>query len=373
VARFYGNAELTPLLRFCTLGILLDGISSARAYTALKEMKFHKWAIIGNVGGICGVGITVVLSFFIRGVWALMIGACAESAARCTLSYIICPYFPSRGWNQEAARDLLRFSKRLFGLSFLNLIFARADIFVLAKLFSPAALGLYTMAIYLAQTPTGFIMNMLGQTLLPALSQIQGDTKRTNRILIRVTSMIALLGLPALAFVFFCGRSLLTLVYGSRYAMAAVPLTLACCVALFNIENGQLTIVFYARGLPQLHRRCVVITAIVMSGLIYPFSKWLGLAGGQLACLIAIVAGYLFQIARTRRLIRLDLAEYANTFFLPTLVSFSVVAICLVTHLFAPLVRPLPNIMFGIVGCVLAYSLSLIVLFRNNQKIREGL
>lgn len=63
---------------------------------------------------------------------------------------------PSLRWNKDAARDLLRSSRGLFGLSFLNLIFARADICVLAKLYSPSALGLYTMAIYLVQTPHEF-------------------------------------------------------------------------------------------------------------------------------------------------------------------------------------------------------------------------
>ena len=333
-ASFYGNAELTALLRLSTLGVILGGAESPRAMVAMKEMKFGRLAAIANLGGICGVAITVILSFVIRDVWALVIGACTESAARCILSYVLCPYVPSLRWNREAARELLRFSKGLFGLSFLNLIFARADIFVLAKLYSPAALGLYTMAIYLVQTPTNLIMNTLGQALLPAYSQIQGDTGRTNRILIRVTSMIALLGLPALALVVICGRSLLTLVYGPRYGAAVVPLMLAGCVAVFNLANGQLTMVFYARGLPQLHRRCVIISATVVSVLVYPASKWLGFAGGQLACVIAIVAGYLFQISRTSHLTGLKSSEYAKTYLLPALVSLSVVAFCLATRRF---------------------------------------
>jgi hypothetical protein len=113
--------------------------------------------------------------------------------------------------------------------------------------------------------------------------------------------------------------------------------------------------------------------ACVVCGLVYPCSKWLGLTGGQLARLIAIVAGYLFQVARTRRLTGLNLSEYANTLLLPVLVSFGVAAICLVARPFPPLVRPLPNIMLGVVGCLLAYSLSLVVLRRKNQKIGLGL
>ncbi|MEP6715443.1 MAG: oligosaccharide flippase family protein [Terriglobia bacterium] len=369
VAVFYANAGLTALLRFSTLGVVLAGASSPRAHVAMKEMKFGRLTAIGTFGGIFGVALTLILSFTMRNVWALVIGSCAESAARCLLSFVLCPCLPSPGWDKEAARDLLRFSRGLFGLSFLNLIFARADIFVLAKLFSPAALGLYTMATYLVVTPTSFIMNTLGQTLLPAFSQIQDHPERTNRIVIRVTSLVALLGLPALAFIFLCGRSLLTLTYGPKYSAAAVPLMIAGCVALFNIANGLLTVVFYSLGLPNLHRRSVVIAAVIVAVLVYPLSKWTGPAGGQLACLIAIACGFLFQLARTRRLTGLNLSQYAATLVLPALISFSMLAICLAISSFARLVSPISNMILGFTGCALAYSFILLRFYNRNQKM----
>ena len=76
-------------------------------------------------------------------VWALAIGFGSESAFRCVLSYILYPGFPSITWNRDAIRDLYDFSKQAFGLSFLNLIFSRTDIFVLGKLYPATELGLY--------------------------------------------------------------------------------------------------------------------------------------------------------------------------------------------------------------------------------------
>ena len=74
IAKFYGNAELSPLFRvFSAIGVLLDGAMSSRAFVAIREMKFRKWAIINHGGSILGVLITVGLSFFIRDVWALEI------------------------------------------------------------------------------------------------------------------------------------------------------------------------------------------------------------------------------------------------------------------------------------------------------------
>ncbi len=153
VARIYKNPELTLLMRVATISVIFDGIYSCRAYVALKKMNFSKWTMINSGGGICGIIVTLVLSLLLRDVWALVIGSVSEGAFRCLFSYIFFPYVPSLRWNRQAIRDLLGFSKGLFGLSFLNLAFARTDVFVLGKVFSAAELGIYTMGIYLVQTP----------------------------------------------------------------------------------------------------------------------------------------------------------------------------------------------------------------------------
>jgi len=312
--------------------------------------------------------ITVVLSFFLRDVWALAIGYCSENAARCILSYILCPYRPRFSVDFSALRDLWRFSRGLFGLALLNLIFTRADIFVLAKLFPPEKLGLYSMAIYLVQTPTVFLVAILGQALLPALSRIQTDHGRMNRILLQATSATVMLGLPALVFLAFCGRSLLTLIYGQRYGAGAAALALAACAQFLNILNVQITLIFYAKGLPGLHRRSVAAMAAVVLILTYPLAKGFGLWGGQLACLIAIVVGYLLQVERVRKVTGLRLSEYGKSFLIPAAASLVIAAIWLATGSIGALAQPAPNIIVGILGCLLAYGFAGVLFFRGARE-----
>ena len=276
VARFYGNVELRSLLRVALLGALLEGAMSPRSCLPQKDMKFGRWAAISNGGAVCGVILTVILSFIIRDVWALAIGYCSENAFRCLLSYILCPGLPSFGWDRTAARDLLSYSRGAYGLSFLNLIFTRTDIFVLAKLYSPTALGLYTMAVYFVQTPTGFIQNMVGSTLLPAFAHVQEDHERLNRVLLEATSWLIALGLPVVVVIWLYAPSLLRLTYGARYVKSAGPLVVASAVALLSVLNGVITDAFSALGRPALHRRAVAASAVIMIVAIYPASKMLG-------------------------------------------------------------------------------------------------
>src|SRR5205807_1254647 len=113
---FYRNPELAMLLRVGALSILFSGAMSAQASVALKQMKFKRWAVIYNGGGICGILITVLLSLYLRNVRALAIGFAAEAAAACLLSHLLCPFRPRLRIDRSAAGELLRFSSGIVGL-----------------------------------------------------------------------------------------------------------------------------------------------------------------------------------------------------------------------------------------------------------------
>jgi len=365
IANFYGNPELGPLFRVCALGLLLSGSTSPGLSVAIKQMKFRKVAIVTHGGGLCGVVFTVCLSFYIRDVWALAIGYAGESAACSILSFVLCPFRPRLKWCGAAARDLTSFSKRMIGLSLLNLIFARTDIFVLGKLRTAAELGLYTMAVNLVQTPTSFAMNLLGRTILPALSHVQDNVARMNRVLLTVMSLLMAVGIPALVFVLFCGRPLLTLVYGHRYSTAAGPFVVATAVALVNLLNGQITSVFSAIGRPNLHRWCVAIMAGVMLFLIYPMIAHFGVVGGQLAALVAVVVGFLFQAMRVHEITGLDLSQHRGVLIRAIAVSVCVPAACLGLRWLSVSRQPLGSVVIGASGCLVAYSITAFLLVRQ--------
>jgi len=367
VAHFYGNLELSALLRVTLLGTLFDGAMSPRSILLQKQMKFGRWVAISNLGAICGVVLTVTLSFILRDVWALAIGYCSEYVFRCLLSYILCPGLPSLDWDRHAMRDLYRYSRAAFGLSFLNLVFARTDIFVLGKLYSSTSLGLYTMSVALVQTPSVFLTAMLAQTLFPSFAHVQDDKERVNRILVEVTSWLILLGLPVVVAIYLCGHSLLSVIYGTRYIAGTRPLAVAVMVVFLNTLNVAITCVFSGIGRPELHRRAVAASAIVMIVMIYPACKLFGVVGGQVSALIAVSVSYVLQILRMRVLSRLDLLRYGRAFVPAVLVSAGFLAIGIGARTVGLATRPFANIALSAGACVIAYALCVPAFLRIRQ------
>jgi O-antigen/teichoic acid export membrane protein len=368
ISRFYGIAELSSLLRVALLSTLLEGAMSPRSIVPQKTMKFPRWAAITNGGAICGVLLTVTLSFFLRNVWALAIGSCSENAFRLILSYALCPGLPSFRWDWQAARELLTFSRGIFGLSFLNLIIGRADIFVLARLYSSTALGLYTMAVALVTTPSVFFTSMLGQTLIPALSSVHEDTERLNRILVEISSWLILLGLPAAVSISLCAPSLLRVVYGARYVGAGGPLSIAAAVVFLTVLHATTTCVLFAKGRPALHREAVAATAATMLIAIYPACRFLGPVGGQVAALLSIAVGSLLQLIRLRALTGLKLLRYGAVFLPAALGASGILVVVLASHRLGFATRPVANIALCVGSCILAYALCASALLRALRK-----
>lgn len=371
VAHFYGNAELSALLRVTMLGTLFDGALSPRSILLQKDMKFGRWMVLNNGGAICGVVLTVILSFVLRDVWALAIGYCSENFFRCVLSYILCPGLPLLRWDRHAMQDLFRFSKASFGLAFLNLVFSRTDVFVLGKLYSTTALGFYVMAVALVQTPSSFVTTILGQSLFPAIAHVQADRERVNRILTEVTSWLVLFGLPCVVVIYLCGHSLLSIVYGSGYVVDSGSLVVAAVVVFLNVLNAAITCAFMGVGRPELHRFAVATSAIIMMILIYPACRLLGVVGGQVAALIAIGASYTIQVLRMRRLTGLDLSRYARTFAMPLLLSGGLLAVGLGSRFLGLAIGPIANVVLVAGACVIAYALYVPRFFKTRRG-REG-
>jgi O-antigen/teichoic acid export membrane protein len=359
IGRFYGGVELPALLRVSVLGTVFDAMMSPRAKLAQKEMRFGKLALFMNGGAICGVLVTVALSLALRSVWGLAIGYCSESCFRCLFSYILYPGLSTLGWERHAFLELLRFSKGMIGLSFLNLVFARSDIFVIGKLYSHDQLGIYSMGVNLLLTPACFLITVLSSTLMPILASVQKDGERMRRIVLAGTSWIIVLGLPAIVAVGLCGSSLLTIAYGKQYAAAAGALAVAACVVFINVLNVIFTTLFFSIGRPELHRRAVALSAVIMLVTIYPAVHWLGIVGGQIAALGAILGGYLLQVSRARKIVGRGIVRYAPV-AIPVLVAVSLIVFAIVTAKSLGLAAtPQRSISVALVACMVGYGVCL--------------
>jgi len=368
VLTFY-HMDFPPLiLRISFMGILFDGLQSVKVYLALKKMDYRKWVFIYQGAGVFGVVTTLVLVIFVRNIWALVIGFVAEAAMRCLLSYIFCPYLPRFRFNPGHTRALKKFSLGMFGLPIFYFIFMQADVFVLGKLYSKTALGLYSMASSLAQAPALLISVFINPIMMPAFSEISGERDRVHNVLFRVTRMICYAGFPVVLFCALFGKNILALVFGNVYGAAALPFALILLATLLRTSSAPITTLYFASGRPGLQRRFVIIRAALMVALIYPLAHAFGLAGAALAGLLSMAVSYGFQIRQMRNVNGLDVAGYFGILLRGGALSLPVLGVwALLPDVKVSL---LPQLCLAAGACLIAYGL-LFGLFRKSLFTRQ--
>ncbi|MFH1717494.1 MAG: oligosaccharide flippase family protein [Planctomycetota bacterium] len=326
ISSFYNKPELQSLLRVAFLAVVFRSFLSPRAHVLEKEYKFGRSVFLVQGSAILGAIISVALAWVMRSIWALVIGFVAEMAILCILSFIFVPFRPRFTLHRGSLRELMKYSRGMFGLPILTAISFQAPILILGKVIPEDLLGFYYYSALLAYMPIDLHMRIISPVLLPAFSDKQDNEPALCRGLLQTTRWTAFLVLPLIAFMICCAGEILSLAYGSKYVAMAVPFSLLCGQILARNQSVILAGLYLAIGLPHLQRRFAAIRALAIIGLVYPAAVHFGAVGTAAAVLLSGLAILLMQVLAARRAIGLKLHEYASSYLPGLLLSLPVMA-----------------------------------------------
>jgi O-antigen/teichoic acid export membrane protein len=316
VSRFYGKPELLPLMRFAFVAILFNGFVSPRVAVLEKKFQFSKWVFFRQGSGLVGTLITLGLAFFfVRNVWALVIGFVAEAVFRFLLSFILCPFVPTTSIDRDMLRDLLKYARGMLGLAFLTIVAFQTDIMVLSKVVSTEQVGMYALAFALAHQPAVMFGQTIGRILLSAFAEKQDDKQILRRSTLTILRTTVMFGVPLVALAAIFAGPIVSVVYGRKYVAVAVPFAILCFATLFKIQGVIFSQIYMAIGKPHLHRRFATLLAVLIIGLIYPSIALFGLAGAAGAILLSNAIAVCAQVVWMRGSIGLAFKDYICCWF----------------------------------------------------------
>jgi O-antigen/teichoic acid export membrane protein len=310
ISYFYGKPELTVLIQVTSISILIRGLISPYVYVLEKEYKFSKAVLINQGSAVIGSIVTIIIAVVTRNVWALVLGSVAEVALLGLLSYLIVPFVPSLKISKDSFRELMTFAKGMFGLPLLTLVAFSADVLILGKVVTSEQLGMYSLALSLAQMPVFIFSKVINPVLLPAFSEKQDDRESLTSAVLKVTKLAATVSLPLIAFMVVCARGILQVIYGSEYAAVAIPFAILSFLVITQAEAQIMASLYLALGKPNLHRRFVILRVTIIVAMMYPAVLYAGLAGAATVVLAGNMVALLGQIYWSRLIINVRIYDY---------------------------------------------------------------
>jgi O-antigen/teichoic acid export membrane protein len=127
---------------------------------------------------------------------------------------------------------------------------------------------------------------------------------------VTILKNILLFGIPLSVVCALGAKTILSVIYGARYSAVAVPFALLCFAMLFYVQAIVLSQIYMGIGMPYLHRRYVILRAILIVGLLYPGIKLFGLTGAAGVLLFSHAIAVFMQIIWMKSVIGIKFRDY---------------------------------------------------------------
>jgi O-antigen/teichoic acid export membrane protein len=287
IAVFFHSPAATFVLRGFALGIPFDAAAQVPIGRLTRSLSFSRRTVTDAVPQLIGAAVTIAVVLAGHPLWGLVAGQVVGSVSNAVVAMTIGPHCLP-GWNNELARQLLRYGKYLSGADILNLGLLNVDYLIVGHILGPRALGLYSLAYRICFMPYVSISVVANGALFPYYCRLPTKDAKA-RTAEGAFSLITALSVPWFAgLVLFAGDISLL---GQKWApatgavrfLALYGLFLALILSSLEVLKavGRTDLVFASRGL-----HLAILTGVLLATVHFGIT----VVALDQACVAAVIA-----------------------------------------------------------------------------------
>ncbi len=240
VADFFETPELSPVLRWLSVIILVNSLSSVHQAQLQRQFAFKALAIRNLLGIISGGIVGIIMAVNGLGVWALVAQQLTQESIAMVVLWQAVDWKPRLSFSFKHWQELLNFGLNQLAFNLLAFCNNRADDFLIGYYLGATSLGYYSLAYRILIAMTNLLVNSSSQVALPTFSRLQNDLDRFRNTFYRATQLTS-----ALAFPIFCGVAILApelivLLFGEKWIPAIPVLQILAIVGALRSFRRQL-------------------------------------------------------------------------------------------------------------------------------------
>ena len=262
-AVFFREPTLTPILRWLGLTFTLTALGSVHNIHLQRNLNFQKKLVpdIGNalIKGI--VSITLALTGF--GVWSLVIGQLVGVGISSSLLWVVAPWRPHLTIQRSLIRKLFGYGLPVMIDHTLSVLGDSFDYFVIGRIFTTSALGVYTLAYRLPEILIINVLWVMTDVLFPAFSEIQHQTEKLRKNFLTVLRYVELIVVPICFGLIVAAKPIILVAFGDQW-LDAIPimqiLSLYALVISIGFHSGD---VYKAIGRPDILLKIAIPVFII--------------------------------------------------------------------------------------------------------------
>ena len=317
IGDFYDSQQLPLMLQVLAGAFILSGFRNINLIARQRELEFRRLTYLAQVANISGTLITIGAAWWLRSVWALVIGQLVTATLNAVLSYVFVPGRPRFEFDRAVARDLIRYGKFITGSSILLYVATEIDSAVIGKVLGHAELGYYTVAFSIVHMTTTQLAKVAANIMMPAYSKLQSDLVALRKAYLRTLQLVLFAVLPASLGLVLVAHPLIDVVYGEKWLPAAVPLQLLAVFGLFRSLAAFTGYLFEGMGQPKIAFIQGAVRLAVLLPLIVPATMYYGLEGAAVVVTIGMATQWIVGLIYLYKRLDVGISDMARSMWQP--------------------------------------------------------
>ena len=295
LAEYYEMPELAYLLPAVAVSLLVRGFQSTAVFTLSRQVNPKPGALLDLAVRVGSVAIMIGLAFVWKSVWVLALGMILSNAGLGLATHLLIPGYRNRWkWDKAAVKAQLNFGKWVFLSSALAAFLGQGGSAVVAKLLTDDLLGVFSLALMLAEAVTQAMQTVSTKVLQPLYARfVTGDRKRLRGRMFKVRGALLVLGLPPLLVLGVFGQEIVELLFDDRYTQAGWMLRVLAAGSVGILVIGTAEMLFVASGDSRahlVHKACGAVLFVVAMATGYSMA---GFQGVLIGMSVGRILGYL--------------------------------------------------------------------------------
>ncbi len=277
VAWFYGRPELVKLTLLLSTTFFLGSLGTQHGALMQRDLQFARRAVATVAGSLATLVIAMMLAWRGYGYWSLAWGNVAGVVVTTVLLFALSS-FRAKWWTNGAGIDsMLKFGAHLTVFDVVNFFQRNSDNILIGRYWGGEALGFYNRAYQLLMFPISNIRGPINAVAFPVMSRLQDQPDALRAYYLKVTSMIALVTMPMVAFFWVESAVVIELALGRQW-LDAVPIFAALALAGFiQPAFGFIGSLMLSMGRGKTYAQCGIFNSVILVSCIVIGLPW----GGQ--------------------------------------------------------------------------------------------
>jgi O-antigen/teichoic acid export membrane protein len=326
IASFFHAENLILPIRLGGLFMIIQNLSTPGEIFFFRELNFKKVFIRNSAKQAAYVIVATLTALAYPTYWALMAGTLALYGTEALSTYILHPYRPWFSFQFARLKELLGYSKWVFGQGLLDQTYSLVESATVGRVAGISSIGLYTKAKSVSAVVPGFLTSIINLVSFPAYARLKESPEKIRDGFLKSMDLIAFLVMPIATLLIAGGGKLIQIALGAQWIGMTNPLrVLLIYYAMSSVVDISYRL-FSGIGYPDKKVKLDLVRGGVTITLIIILTPLYGITGTAFALLSGLLPVFALNLRVLSSLTATRARDIFATLGIPLFVSLAVIA-----------------------------------------------